>query len=42
MFEMLAKANIVFDNKNIILDVLDKVITYISADGRYISQFFLP
>lgn len=30
----MAKASIVFDNKNIILDVLDKVITYITTAGK--------
>ena len=34
MFELLAKASVVFDNKNIILDVLDKVVTYITTDGE--------
>ena len=34
MFELLAKTSIVFDNKNIILDVLDKVVTYITTDGE--------
>ena len=37
MFELLAKASVVFDNKNIILDVLDKVITYITTDGEFLE-----
>ena len=35
MFELLSKANVVFDNKNILLDVLEKVVTYITTDGMY-------
>ena len=27
------KANVVFDNKNLLLDVLEKVVTYITTDG---------
>lgn len=34
MYELLAKANIVYGNKNIIVDVLDKIISYITTDGN--------
>ena len=29
------KANVVFDNKNLLLDVLEKVVTYITTDGMF-------
>ena len=35
MYELLAKANIVYGNKNLIVDALDKIISYITTDGMY-------
>jgi hypothetical protein len=34
MYELLAKANIVYGNKNIIVDTLDKIVSYVTADGE--------
>ena len=34
------KANVVFDNKNLLLDVLEKVVTYITTDGMLIFSIF--
>ena len=33
------KANVVFDNKNLLLDVLEKVVTYITTDGMLQNTF---
>ncbi|XP_060608338.1 regulator of telomere elongation helicase 1-like [Ruditapes philippinarum] len=33
MYELLAKANIVYGNKNIIVDTLDKIVSYVTADA---------
>lgn len=34
MYELLAKANIVYGNKNIVVDALDKMVAYITSDGE--------
>ena len=34
------KANVVFDNKNLLLDVLEKVVTYITTDGMLKKNTF--
>ncbi|XP_052274161.1 regulator of telomere elongation helicase 1-like isoform X2 [Dreissena polymorpha] len=33
MYELLAKANIVYSNKNIIVDLLEKIVGYVTADA---------
>ena len=34
IFELLAKANIVYANKNVVVDLLEKIVGYITADGE--------
>jgi hypothetical protein len=34
MFELFAKVNITFGNKNIVIDVLEKMISHFNLDGK--------
>lgn len=35
MYELLAKANIVYGSKDVIVDTLEKVVSYVTTDGKY-------
>ncbi|WAR24753.1 RTEL1-like protein [Mya arenaria] len=39
IYELLGKANIVYSNKNIIVDMLEKIVGYITADGKTLSYW---
>lgn len=40
IFEIFDKINLTFDNKNVVYNLLEKMVAHLSNDGKFVNIFF--